>query len=95
MDKREFFKKSGAIMAGTMLPRFSPRRAAIAAARKLAEHIAHGTGRGFFPVSIDDGDRCYEAIRQVPGPRLMPPHQQHRREQCEPDVAAAILATCE
>ena len=24
MDKREFFKKSGAIMAGTMLPRFSP-----------------------------------------------------------------------
>jgi hypothetical protein len=95
MDKRVFFKKSGAIMAASILPRFSPVDRQSAPRENWPGNITHGTDRVFTPVSIDDGYKRYEAIRPTPGPWPTPLHQQHRREQCEPDLAASMLAVCE
>jgi hypothetical protein len=75
MDKCEFFKKPGRIMTGPILAAFPRANGKSAPRENWPGNITYCTNRVFTPVSIDDGYRYYEAMRQTPGLRFTPLHR--------------------
>ena len=52
MDKREFLKTSGAIVAGSMLSKFSPSQQQPAPRENWAGNITYSTDHVFAPASV-------------------------------------------
>ncbi len=86
MDKREFLKTSGVIVAGSMLSKLSSGQQQPAPRENWAGNITYSTDHVFTPASIVEVQGVVEAMRETSCTRVPSLVQHHRRQHSESDL---------